>query len=429
MSTSQTDTTKELEVFENQVRTADELMVELDKGHHTCIIVGQTQSGKTGTMGAIMNIPRIRDNYTIVVITGLSSTDWVKQTKERLNATERTKNIKILHRPQLDEFVDLVKGKNDVFIIMDEIQVASMKNQSIYKCFNELGYLESQTLHDKNIRIVEFTATPDGSIYDIDCVILAQPGDGYTSSRQLLEDDKIRPYGDLCGFKFDNETKEVYKDPSTNSIVDKNVKQLVDAINSFDEPRYHIIRTQCGKKQQPTIDNILNQTTKNQLDCNYIKFDKSNKDINITDINDILIVKPTKHTLIFIKELLRCAKTIHKEFIGVCYERFTNKPDDATIIQGLLGRLNGYDYNGESICFTNIDSIKRYYQLWDSGWEDKDIKWSSKTTKKTKDGLTSKQTFNSEPIEEDVEEQQEPPRKAPAKPKAKAPAKPKAKAK
>jgi hypothetical protein len=57
---------------------------------------------------------------------------------------------------------------------------------------------------------------------------------------------------------------------------------------------------------------------------------------------NILSVKPTKHTFIFIKDTLRCAVTIPKDYIGILYDRFTNVPNESSVIQGLLGRATGF---------------------------------------------------------------------------------------
>ena len=92
--------------------------------------------------------------------------------------------------------------------------------------------------------------------------------------------------------------------------------------------------------------------------------------------------------------MLRCAKTLKKNFIGILYDRHSKNPDDATIIQGLIGRDTGYDNNGISICYTNINSIEKYEELWNSNFEDTTIKWNSKTTKYTNGILSSKNTFN-----------------------------------
>jgi hypothetical protein len=92
--------------------------------------------------------------------------------------------------------------------------------------------------------------------------------------------------------------------------------------------------------------------------------------------------------------MLRCAKTLKKKYIGILYDRYSKNPDDTTIIQGLVGRDTGYDNNKLSICYTNINSIERYEDLWKSNFEDKTIKWNSKTTKYTNGILSGKNTFN-----------------------------------
>ena len=123
------------------------------------------------------------------------------------------------------------------------------------------------------------------------------------------------------------------------------------------------------------------------------KFIKYDRESEIEDVNKTLITKPEKHTFIFIKEMLRCAKTLKKEFIGILYDRYSKNPDDTTIIQGLVGRDTGYDNNGISIIYTNINSIEKYEKLWNSKFEDKTIKWNSKTTKYTNGILSGKNTF------------------------------------
>ena len=50
---------------------------------------------------------------------------------------------------------------------MDEIQIASMKEQSIYKSFRESYLSDKQQLSERDIKIVEYSATPNGTTYDL----------------------------------------------------------------------------------------------------------------------------------------------------------------------------------------------------------------------------------------------------------------------
>ncbi len=354
------------------------------------MVLSKTQSGKTGSM--IASIKQYLEDTSnsipienIYIITGLSSCEWKEQTKERMPESIQAR---VYHRDELpNTFVDEIKDKKNILIIMDEIQVAAKKGQTIYKTFENAGLLNKQKLYENDIKILEYTATPDGTIYDLvkwkdaSSKILADVGEGYVSSYDLLRSGRVKQFKDLCGYNKDTKT--------VDEIVFRNIQELKNDIDNYEFPLYHIIRTKGGLMQDITIDNF-NRIFENR---NY-KFIKYDKDSDIKDINKILIKCPTEHTIIFIKEKLRCAKTLKKKYIGVTYERHSKNPDDAAIMQGLLGRNTGYDDNGFSICYTNIESIEKYEKLWNSNFEDTTVKWNSKTTKCTDGVLTGYNTFN-----------------------------------
>lgn len=354
------------------------------------MIVALTQSGKTGTMsGVIKNYLNDTTNLipieNIYIITGLSSREWVEQTTNRM---PKSIQKRVYHRDNLtNKFIDDIKSKKNVLIIIDEIQIAAKENQTLYKAFSEAGFYNKQNLLKNDIKIIEFTATPDGTIYDLmnwgenALKIKMVPGQGYTSCFDLKNQGRIFQYKDLCG--YDKESGEVSKE-----MISKNIIELKTQINKYQEPLYHIIRTPNGDSSDTVIENLKEFISE---DIQYYKYDKES---DIEDINKMLDIKPNQHTYIFIKEKLRCAKTLIKTYLGVVYERYTKSPDDAVVIQGLIGRGTGYDDNDKSIYFTNIDSIKKYKKLWDSNFEDKTIKWKSKTTKRKNDLLHSTGTYN-----------------------------------
>lgn len=378
-------------IFENQEIIASKV-VSMFKNRKiiNIMVVSKTQSGKTGSMCATIkqyledtsNLIPIENIY---IITGLSSCEWKDQTKERMPESIQTR---VFHRCELpNTFVDEIKDKQNILIIMDEIQVAAKKGQTIYKTFKNAGLLNKSKLYENDIKILEYTATPDGTIYDLmkwndaSSKILADVGDSYISSFNLLQMGRVKQYKELCG--YDKETGKVDEE------VFENIQEIKNDIDNYGNTLYHIIRTKNGPEQDLTIQNfkqIFNIDT-----YNFIKYDRESE---IEDINKTLIIKPERHTFIFIKEMLRCAKTLKKNFIGILYDRYSKNQDDTTIIQGLVGRDTGYDNNGISICYTNINSIERYEELWNSNFEDKTIKWNSKTTKYTNGILSGKNTFN-----------------------------------
>lgn len=421
------------------------------------MVVSPTQSGKTGSMCATIKL-YLEDGNNLIpieniyIITGLSSREWKKQTKERMPESIQKR---VFHRCELpNTFVDEIKKKQNVLIIMDEIQVAAKEGQTIYNSFHKANLLDIEHLYKNDVKILEYTATPDGTIYDLmewkeaSYKILGHPGDGYTSSFDLLQDGRVKQYKELCGICIQTELlsldkKDLFKNPTNhldlifmsdfieniiddsmrNDLIDEaltqfwtlygfqkydmitmdilkeiyykkkeifeNIQEIKRDLEHYSNPLYHIIRTKTGQQQDLTIEHfkkIFNSHT-----YEFITYDGESE---IADINKTLIIMPEKHTFIFIKEMLRCAKTLEKEFIGILYDRFTTNPDDSTVIQGLLGRNTGYDTNCISICYTNIPSVLKYKRLWGSSFEDKTIEWNSKTTKFKNGVISGKNTFN-----------------------------------
>lgn len=376
-------------IYDNQELIGSQVVTAFhDRKIINVMVISKTQSGKTGSMCATIK-QYLESSYNIIpieniyIITGLSSIEWKDQTKERMPASIQSR---VYHRCELPTtFADEIRGKKNILIIMDEIQVAAKKGQTIYKSFENAGLLDKETLFKNDIKILEYTATPDGTIYDLmkweesSAKILASVGDGYVSSYDLYLEGRVKQYKDLCGTD--------YLDP--NKVL-SNIREIRSDLERFPTPRYHIIRTKSGLEQGTTIDNFKKVFPPSSY--HYVNYDK---DSDIQDINNTLQIAPVKHTFIFIKEMLRCAKTIVKQHIGILYDRYSKTPDDTTIIQGLVGRDTGYDNNGTTIVYTNIDSVIRYEQLWRSNFDDTSIPWVSKTTGYKKNGgLYGKNTFN-----------------------------------
>ena len=347
-----------------------------------CLVYGMTQTGKTGCMVAAIKhyifeheIP----NENIYIITGLSDKEWKKDTKYRV---PESLNKQVFHRANLPiTFVKDIREKKNVLIIMDEIQIACKKDQTLYNVFNNCGFYDLEFLFENDIKLVQFSATPDGNINDISdwkeysVKIKLDPGPGYYGIENALASNRVKQYKDLTNYD--------------------NVQKLKDEMDSYNfPPSYHLVRVpnRRGTKQEQLISNFnLVFGSEYEYNYDYLKKDKD-------DINVILEQKPLRHTFIFYCEILRCAKTQYKEFIGISYDRYNTNPIDSSIIQGSIGRLTGYNDNGRNICYTNINSLENYMKLWKNSMEfGKGIIWNTKTTKydSTNDITYSIGTFNS----------------------------------
>lgn len=362
-------------IYDNQRLAAARICAELvSLTTFFVLLVALTQSGKTGTMvGLIKQFLLTYNNYTpvqnIIVITGLSSREWKTQTTERI-----PDGIRVLHRNDLNnDLADELKQAKNVLIIIDEVNIACQAKQTLEILFKRAGFQTIQELIERDIKIVEVSATPDGVLYNLSNsswlehtkIIKSYPGIGYTGVKELLEQNRIFQFYDLKGvIKGSNKIKK--------STID-HIKKLKIIIDNFTSPRYHLIRIPGG-------DSVINSNLHyvfGDEQYEYLRYDQQS---SADDLQDLLKTAPMKHTFILIKEKLRCAVTLAKQYLGLLYERYVISPSDSTINQGFAGRTCGYDTNKDSIIFTNKPSIERYIAAWNSDFKDHTIAWKSKTT-------------------------------------------------
>jgi hypothetical protein len=362
--------------YDNQDDTATKVVASIrDKGIQFQMVIAPCQAGKTGCMIAIiekvLKTPgnKITPNK-IFVITGLSDTAWVSQTKERLPIAN------VIHRGQLKKLTAKLKDDLDnILIMIDECQIASGEDMSINKLLEDTGIKDLAYLKENNVNIVEFSATPNSTLDDIELwdtckmIHVMKPGEGYVGHSALLENNRVRQAEDLfimnepiVGMTTDQELacKKLIK-PAYDAI--KGLKLIIDT-SYTDGFRYHIIRTPVGGKEDTVIARFKMICGE---DCAYKKCCSGEE-----DLQDELKKYPEKHTFLFIKEKARCAVTFpHKNLIGILYERLPKSPKDDVIVQGLAGRACGYDMDPYTIVFTKVSSIERYVDMIKSDFKDR----------------------------------------------------------
>ena len=282
-----------------------------------------------------------------------------------------------------------VSEKKNVLIIMDEIQIAAAIDKTICNTFEQLFTIDYIYSHD--VKFIEFSATPDGLKYtmsgwmddNISRTITPEPDEGYTGSRELIAQGRMRQFKDLCGWNARTSTH--------SGVAIRNVYELRALCHERwpTSPKYHLIRgnTKSYDHHKELLERHFNVIT---YDCQ-----------SGVDLESKLGSPPEEHTVILLKDMLRCSNTVCKQNIGIFYERFVTKINDSVMVQGLAGRNTGYDVTGDSLVFTNVDSFTRYHQCRDSGWTDATIPWNSNTTVfNTRLGRTVSRSinFNSESL-------------------------------
>ena len=390
---------EKFKTYPNQQPCAEEILNYFLNAYIIAVFVfALTQSGKTGVLLALIKLwceskkgKLLLPRENIYIITGLSSKDWIRQTKSRFpDCLEKN----IFHRGQLKKFKKHIQNKKNCLILIDEPQIAAKSGQTISKTFQELGWMNTAYLLKNDIKIVEVTATPDGVGIDVADqwpntnykIIKMNPGDGYTSIFNLHDSERVKQYEDLVNC-IDKKNQK-YDDKKSC----KNINELKLDIDNFPEPKYHFIRiyTQHGEKTKENLQKIMDTSEYDykEFDAKTTKGDwnvgpPDERDYRVNINKDLLAIKPKKHTLILVKEMLRCAQTLEKKHIGIMYERRVAKDNDSAQIQGLAGRITGYGVPDDIIVFTNIDTIHRYKKIYEADGDLKKagVTWNSTTTK------------------------------------------------
>jgi hypothetical protein len=348
------------------------------------IVCAATQAGKTGCMLSIVRqltkkTPVLVNPKHIYVITGLSDNQWLSQTRDRMPSYIRSDNVS--HRGHFKTVGKRIVEQRDVLLFIDEVHIANKEEMSLDKLMKELCLKDTQTMCDRNINIVLFTATPNKLLNDIQTQEsnnqprwkkhVLRTGECYVGVEDLMKTHRIFSYKDLyinddaMGPHTQTEAhqsrlREVQ--PAKNAI--RALQDFIIKRYDSQEKRYHIIRTPSGQKQVVVIERFR------QLCGDVFQYKRCDSTTD-ADVLKLIQQTPEKHTFIFIKEHLRCAVTLKpKCHIGVLYERVSRCVCDDVIIQGLVGRCCGYDNDEGMVVFTNIDSVERYIKLLRSNFDD-----------------------------------------------------------
>lgn len=311
------------------------------------VLIAEMQVGKTGAclatafyMCTHLDDEKLVDKDNVVIITGLSDSDWKKQTE--LSMINSFKN-NVFHRGNFKDkrLVELLKKGKNMLIIIDESHIASQISQQMSLLLKDVDILNIDNLKQRNIRILQVSATPGATLQDAlewgtnSKIFKLVPSHKYVGFQELQLADKIKEALDLS--KYDN------------------VKKLATFITcEYKTPKYHIVRVKGKYNIMKNVETLC--TIKGWEVLNHNSQDRCDE--------DILEVAPTKHTFILIKEFWRASKRLCDAHIGVVHEAFVKTADANANAQGLAGRCCGNDKQkpgpGTPTIFCNTRAIDQY---------------------------------------------------------------------
>ena len=295
----------------------------------------------------------------VYIITGMSDNEWVEQTKERFPPML---HANIMHRNSLKKNKEVFEKMSNALIIIDECHYGTDKFGIMGTIFREAGLTDIDVLVQRNIYILQTSATPDNSLVqanslfdDIDSedysgnahqTIIPEIPDSYTGVWDFLKKGHIMEARNLAN---PTEAQMVISMMKTRSPY------------SSLKPMYHIIRIPIDKeKNDATMTNVLFYGRKFGFDI-LRHYGKHRIDI------ETLQTAPERDTIIIIKSLWRAAKTIENtEHIGMIHEAFSYSKSNSAENQGLIGRLCGHGRSKDRmpVIFCHKESVMNYTKLF-----------------------------------------------------------------
>jgi hypothetical protein len=329
--------TKEM-VYPNQIECATEIIHELFTNNKVVVtLVALPQVGKTGTFLEVAykacthpDDDCIIDPRNIFIITGMSDRDWQKQTEmDMLEAFRR----RVYHRGKLntksleDGFYTNLSNARNALIILDECHIAVEKTHMISDTLKRLGLLDMNVLREKNIKLLEVSATPGATLRDTQSwgpinhsVVILNESPSYVGFKDFIRENRLHSSFDLTA------------EAGLNSLVEF-VK------HTFPAPRWHILRLPTKSRLNATFEDRFNQICAREG----WRLQHHSALERVGEIDYHMGIQPKHHSFLLIKEFWRAGKRLNDSYLGIVHEPTTKSQDTNVTAQGLIGRLCGND--------------------------------------------------------------------------------------
>ncbi|AKI80326.1 hypothetical protein QJ850_gp373 [Acanthamoeba polyphaga mimivirus] len=319
------------------------------------VTVAEMQSGKTEVMKRLIYLIRTHndklrslnieiDKYNVYLILCASSINLKEQLKIKLPEIKH----KIYH---LNDIINFTKNEyeneslflsmsDSSLIIFDECHcdIECSKTIDKFRTILDSYAKDNNTTYYK----VGFSATPYEQVVAGFPKAVMKPGKGY--------------YGIKDMFELNENDKPILFQAKDLTEID----QVEDFFREISIDSWYYIFRLPGKNssKETVINNIINYLRKNR-----IKFDSYIYDMNYrSNINDLIKNKPSKPTIIFIKEKLRLGEYLDTKNIYLVHD----DPDNGhthTTAQSLLGRCCGYHKKShQTVIYCDYEKAWEHYQ-------------------------------------------------------------------
>ena len=360
-------------LYQNEKNAAKQIISAcLENGFRWCVLLAQMQSGKTMTyyfvIAEMLRRGQVRKG---IIFSGSAETELREQVEEskkdffvKYKAYLAAEHIDEYSKDEISDMcelmsemieivwsADLKKYKDDAsetFFVWDESHYAQNTGMRPGEFLKKMGICptgDPEQLAEKNSFLLSVSATPFSELSDQihmeqhKNIVRMVPGEGYYGVKHMLNANKI------IGFhKWRDSLKtalEMHKNDSRPSyaILRKTAKSDITEIRDFAQARGWLV----------------------------VEYDSENKQIDMSSLN----IAPERDTLIVLKGMLRMGKRLDKSHISFAMEMSKSSSSDV-VLQGLLGRMCGYNANLNTVIYINErilarGDLEKYVRMMDFG--------------------------------------------------------------
>lgn len=364
--------------YDNQKEAAQNIFECFRSGIVAVTLLALPQVGKTGVMAflAYLMTTTIDDDLIIrpenvYIISGMNEVEWREQTKKSF---PDALNAHVYTRSDFNKLTTLDSLEN-ALIIIDECHIAAEEKQQLSKTLEGCGLNTPEALDDRNVRILQVSATPAHTLFNAERVW----GDDHATVR-------LQAGPKYIGFKQFLEAGRIVDTASTTPK--ERIERIETDIKKYDSPKYHVVRPSRGDTALMTT-----MITENGWIL------KTHTSTSREDTDYLFDTRPSKHTIIRIKGFWRAGKRLDDKYIGVMYEGPSNIPDVNVIAQSLAGRACGNDKQNPSeqspLIYCDKKSLQDYIKWYDGDGSFENIQYQSRHLKVDEEGnVNVRSTFH-----------------------------------
>jgi len=327
--------------FPNQRAAAEEVLTAFTTTPHRYVLLrADVQSGKTGTYQYLIRAMFERGLIDrAYIICGSHEIELINQCRADIAEwhPERNGEVKVLFRQHFKQKMNTHRA----LIVVDETHLVCDKDQTLSKFLQAhrltmIGTTPEMVTNKTYMLSVD--ATPFAEISAIEhkksCdkpIVTLENADGYFGPQHYFDQGLIHPTFSFADQKFDDLIAELPQKYILIRITERNrqaYQQLQEAVR----------RTKCG---------LVRFTSKEEKGNQQFVISQKDADAfrrNYPYSRPVLCLEsaPLCTTIVIVDGRLRCGKRLNKNHVGAVWETSKGANTD-TILQGLLGRMSGYD--------------------------------------------------------------------------------------